>query len=80
MKALIKFDLDDPDDIIKYKRYNKADDMTFMLFELLRNTKKGLLYSVENKEMDKYKAIEFVFEKIYELGNEYNINIDEILV
>lgn len=75
----IKFDLNDPDDIIAFKRYCKADDMAMMLFELLKNSKKTLEYSVENKDIDKYEAIELVFERIYELVEEYNISIDEIL-
>lgn len=78
-KGTLKFDLNDPDDIVSFKRHCKADDMAMMLFDLLKNSKKTLEYSVENKDIDKYEAIELVFERIYELVEEYNISIDEIL-
>jgi hypothetical protein len=34
---------------------------------------------MEGKEMDKYDALELVFEKIYEILNEHNINTDELI-
>jgi len=80
MKAILEFDLNDIDDVVKFKRYNKSDDMGFMLFELLLNSRKKLMFSLENKDLDKYETLEFVFEKINELANEHNINIDDIVI
>jgi hypothetical protein len=78
-KVKIIFDLDNLDDAQKLKRVLKADDMAFTLHELLRNTKKGLEWGLENKEIDKYETLEYVFDRIWEIVNDHNINIDEIL-
>jgi hypothetical protein len=78
-KAILKFDLNDPDDRIEYMRCNKSLDMALALWELCHNTKKGLGYSMEGKEMDQYETLTFVFDKIYEIIDEHNINFDEIM-
>jgi len=46
---------------------------------LCHNTKKGLGHSMEDKEMDQYETLEFVFERIHEIINDRNINLDEIM-
>ena len=78
-KAIIKYNLSDPDDLMDFKRACKANHMSFALFELLYNTKKGIGYEMEGKEMDKYDALELVFERIHEIMREHNIKIDEIV-
>jgi hypothetical protein len=79
MKAKLKFDISDPDDYIEFKRVIKANDMASMLFELLRNTKKGMEWGLENKDFDKYDTLEYVYDKIWDLVKEHNIDIDDII-
>jgi hypothetical protein len=78
-KATLKFDLNDPDDRMEYMRCNKSLDIALALWELCHNTKKGLGHSMEDKEMDQYETLEFVFERIHEIINDRNINLDEIM-
>jgi hypothetical protein len=78
-KATLTFDLNDPDDRMEYMRCNKSLDMALALWELSHNTKKGLGYSMEGKEMDQYETLEFVFERIHEIINDRNINLDELI-
>lgn len=79
MKAKFKFDFENQDDEYRFKRMLKADDMSFMLFELLRNSRKQLEWGLENKEFDKYDTLDYVFDHIWKLVNEHNIDIDEII-
>ncbi len=78
MKAKIKFDLNNQEDQSKFKRVVKADDMAFALFEILRNTKKQLEWSLEGKDIDKYDTLELVYEKIWDIVNKHNIDIEDI--
>jgi len=78
-KAILEFDLNDPDDRMEYMRCNKSLNMALALWELSHNTKKGLGYSMEGKEMDQYETLEFVFERIYEIMNEHTINLYELM-
>lgn len=77
-KATLEFDLNEPDDVIAHLRAVKSLDMALALWDITHNTKKGLEWSLEGKEIDKYEVLELVFEKIYEILNEHNINTDEL--
>ena len=78
-EAILKFDLSDPDDVIAHKRAVKSLDMAMALWEITHNTKKGLEWSLEGKDIDKYETLELVFDKIYEILNENNINTEEFI-
>jgi hypothetical protein len=78
-EAILKFDLSDPDDVIAHKRAVKSLDMAMALWEITHNTKKGLEWSLEGKDLDKYDVLELVYEKIYEILNDNNINTDELI-
>jgi hypothetical protein len=78
-KAILEFDLNDPDDRMEYMRCNKSLNMALALWEITHTTKKGLGYSMEGKNMDQYETLEFVFERIYEIINDHTINLYEIV-
>jgi cell fate (sporulation/competence/biofilm development) regulator YmcA (YheA/YmcA/DUF963 family) len=78
-KATLEYDLSDPDDVMEHKRAVKSLDMALALWEIVHNTKKGLEWSMEGKEIDKYDALELVYEKIHEILNDHNINTDELI-
>jgi len=78
-EAKLTFDLNDPDDRKSHFRAIKSLDMASALWDLTHNTKKGLEWSIEAKELDKYEVLEMVFDKIYEILNDHNINTDELL-
>lgn len=78
-KAILEFDLNDSDDVMAHKRAVKSLDMAVALWEITHNTKKGLEWSLEGKDLDKYDTLELIFEKIYEILNDNNINTDELI-
>ena len=78
-KATLEFDLNDSDDMIAHLRAVKSLDMAMALWEIVHNTKKGLEWSMEDKEIDKYDALELVYEKIHEILSDHNINTDELI-
>lgn len=78
-KATLEFDLNDFDDRMAHLRAVKSLDMALALWSLVHNTKKGLEWSFEGKEIDKYEALELVYEKIHEILEEHNINTDELI-
>ena len=78
-KATLEYDLSDPDDVMEHKRAVKSLDMALALWEIVHNTKKGLEWSMEGKEIDKYDALELVYEKLHEILDNHNINTDELI-
>jgi hypothetical protein len=79
-KAKIKYDLNDVDDRMAHLRAVKSLDMALALWDITHNTKKGLEWSLEGKDIDKYEVLEMVFEKIYEILDEHNVRTDELIL
>ena len=69
MKAILKFDLEDPDDMMAHKRCVKAKDMAIALYEIYYN----LSRRVENEPTKDYTQI------ISDIFEESNIIIDELI-
>ena len=78
-KAKIEYDLSDADDRLSHLRAVKSLDLSLAIWDIVHNTKKRLEWSMEGKEMDKYDALELVYEKIHEILEEHNIRIDELI-
>lgn len=78
-EGILKYDLDNPDDVIAHKRAVKSFDVSMALWEIIYNTKKGLEWSLEGKDVDKYEVLELVYEKIYQILDEHNVIIDELI-
>lgn len=78
-KAKIEYDLSDVDDLYAHKRAIKSLDMALALWEITHNTKKGLEWSMENKDIDKYDALELFYEKIFEILSDHNIDLEDLM-
>ena len=78
-KAKLEYDLNDSEDVFAHKRAIKSLDMSLALWEITHNTKKGLEWAMEGKEMDKYDALEMVYEKIFEILSNHNIDLDDLI-
>ncbi len=78
-KAIIEYNLNETEDIKAHLRAVKSLDMAIALWEIKFNTKKALEWQMEIKEMDKFEALELVYEKINEIISEYNIDLDELM-
>ena len=79
MKAQLTFDLDDYDDKIEHLRCVQASDLCSAIHEFIYNTKKGLKNEAEAKELDAYEAINSVYEKIWDILKEHNLDIDKLI-
>jgi hypothetical protein len=79
MKVTINYDLDnfDIDDRRQLEMFLDAHNMYMVLWEFARNSKKGLEWSLDNKEVDKYEVIELVYERFFELLSDYHIDLNK---
>ena len=79
MKATLEFNL--PEDNTEYLATVKALDMANFIFELVYNTRKGLINQLNDSITSQFQqdGIEIVFDEIYELLQHHNIEIDELI-
>ena len=78
-KAIIEFDLNDPDDNMAHMRAVKSLDMALVLWEIAYNTKKGMHNDIEFNKLDAYDAVDKVFQIFWDQMNEHGINLDQLI-
>ena len=80
MKAVIEFDLTDPEDKNRFKRCGKSLEMAIVIFDFLYNSRKWVERKLDaNDTIDGYKTLEIVYEKFRELLEEQHIDIDDLI-
>lgn len=81
MKAMLEFDLNNPEEKKAHMRAIKSLDMALVLFEITANLRKKCESICDGLEADsdKYDGVYVAFEQINSLLQESNINIDELL-
>jgi len=78
-KAILEFDLSNPDDVTDYKRVNQALDMAIALWDIDQYLRAQTKYAPDSMPQEAYDALSEAREKFYQILNERNINMDEIL-
>ena len=79
-EAILKYDLNDSDDAMAHMRAVKSLDMALALWDITHNTKKRIEWSLESKELNKYEVLDLVYERIYEILEEHNIKMDDLII
>jgi hypothetical protein len=81
MKAKLQYDLNDPDDRMAHLRAVKSLDMASALFDITRNLRKRVerRFEEDTTECDSFDVIQDVFDRIYEILGDNNIDIDELI-
>ena len=83
--ARLEYDLNDIDDSMAHMRAVKSLDMALALWEIVHNTKKGIGYTLEGKDykgesVSNYEVLNMVYERIYEILDEHNIKLDDLII
>jgi hypothetical protein len=78
MKAILKFDLSDPDDVAAHKRCVMSGHLAGALFEITHNLRKKCRYIYDSLPAENADGIGIVFEQIAQVLEEHRINIDEL--
>lgn len=75
MKATLEFDLTDRDDEMAHMRCIKALDMALVLWHFTHNLRKTMECELKCDE----ETENAVFKELYDLFEEYDINIDNLV-
>lgn len=82
MKATLSYNLNNPDDRMAHLRAVKSLDMASALFDITRNLKKKIEHryeDIDNTNNDVFDGIDAVFDEIYGILEDNNIDIDELI-
>ena len=82
MKATLSYNLNDPDDRMAHLRAVKSMDMASALFDITRNLRKKIqnrYEDIDNTHNDVFDGIDAVFDEIYDILEDNNIDIDDLI-
>jgi hypothetical protein len=79
MKAVLKFNLEFPDEQKAHLRCIKSTNMAIVLFDLLCNARKSIAHNHQDASEDFMQGVEVVMKHIGKLCEDNNINIDELI-
>lgn len=87
-KAILEFNLDDPDDRREFEMVNKSRDFALAIWEIVHNTKKSVEWKIEaamnksdiEEEINAYDGIDEVYQAIYQILEDHNIKIDDYII
>ena len=79
-KAILEFDLNEPDDKEAHKRAVKSLDMALALWDMDQYLRSQIKYSDEYELTDEqYNTLEETRDKLHKILSEYNISFDELI-
>ncbi len=81
-KAKLEYDLNDIDDQYAHKRAVKSLNMALALWDisnLRKRLKSQLEFDADKQSFDKYEAVDFTCDKIFEIFYEHKIDLDDLM-
>ena len=78
MKAILEFNMDEIDDVTAHKRAIKSLDMILALSDFDNHLRSELKYNDNLSEVE-YDLLDRTREKLYQIMNDHNVSIDELL-
>jgi len=77
MKAIIKFDLNKPEDKLRHYQCVSSEDTATALWDIAYNLRKKVEWEVESR-LDNVDPLDIVFEHIAGILEDNNIDIDRL--
>lgn len=77
-KAILEFDLNEPEDASEHMRMIKSLSIVVVLWEMDQYLRARLKYEDSMSE-DEYKAVDAAREKLYELMSAHSVSLDELM-
>ena len=76
MKAVLEFDLHDPEDKREHQRMLKSMDMHLALWDISQELRSKIKYASDSMSEDEYKAWGQAQEMFYRIINDYTIDLE----
>lgn len=79
MKATLEFNLDDSEDKRAHLRCVKALDLCIALWDMDQHLRSETKYAPDSMSSEVYEALENTRDKLHEIMNDNNIDLDELM-
>lgn len=79
-KAILEYDLTDPDDRVDHLKAIKANDMALVIWDFVYNSKKGMEFQIQEYNYDACQVLDKMLEIFRDSLDEHGIIIDDLVV
>lgn len=80
MKAILEFDLDNPEDLLAYERCNRSLEMAIFMFEFLLNKRKKFQHIADISEnISAVEMVELIFDDMWAEAEDNGIDVDKLI-
>jgi hypothetical protein len=79
LKAILEYDLDNPDDREAHLRAIKSLDMASVIFEFQINSRKRIAQKIYDNKDGNITSLDIIYNEFFELLENHNININELI-
>ena len=76
MKAIIEFNLDEPDDVEAHRKFTTLDYVYIALWEFDQEMRRQIKYNTKEYNGEQLDALDKMREKFHEILNENQIKLD----
>ena len=82
--ATLTFDLSDSEDRMEHLRCINSTNMASAIWDIVYNSKKSIMNEIEfsmerGEEIDQFRSVQIVFDRIHEILSDNNVNIEEYI-
>lgn len=78
-KVKVIFDLNDPDDIMVHRRFMQSTDLALAMWSFKNSLWRKLKHVPDDMPDEEYKAIQSIQKEFFEVLEEYNLNLDNLV-
>ena len=78
-KVKVVFDLNEPDDVMLHKRFMMSTDMALAMWEFKNSLWRKLKHAPDDMPEAEYEAIKKTQKEFFEILDEYNIILDNLV-
>lgn len=79
MKAVLEFDMNEPDDVEAHKRCVQSLDLAISLWDIEQELRRVTKYAPDSMSQETYDELTKLREKFYEILTERNISLDSLI-
>jgi hypothetical protein len=80
MEAILKFNLDDPDDRTAHLRAIKSLDLSLALLDIKNELRSNVKHFPDSEPEEAYKAYSKIQDEVHDILSRYSIDLDDLVI
>jgi len=79
LKAILKFDLDDHEEVVKFNQHLKGPAMASALFEIMYNLRRKVSHNIEAQDLSPEDTLNYMMQSMKDILDDHNVDVQELI-